>query len=107
MSVKKPLAALAIVAACTLTGSVFAQTPSTMPATAPASAAVPYPLTTCIVSGEELGGDMGEPVVMVYEGREIKFCCNACVKQFKADPQKFIKKLDEAAAKAPTTQKAS
>jgi len=29
----------------------------------------PYPLTTCIVSGEKLGG-MGDPYVFVHEGQE-------------------------------------
>ena len=61
----------------------------------------PYPLTTCIVSGDALGGDMGEPIVKVYGDREIKFCCKDCIKQFEADQAAFVKKIDEAAAKAP------
>jgi YHS domain-containing protein len=64
--------------------------------TAPASAAaVPYPLDKCIISGEKLGG-MGEPVVKVYDGREVKFCCNGCVKTFEKDEAKYFKKIDEA-----------
>ena len=59
----------------------------------------PYPLKTCVVSGEKLG-EMGKPVVYVHEGREIKFCCKDCIKDFKKDPAKYMKKLDEAAAKA-------
>jgi YHS domain-containing protein len=55
----------------------------------------PYPLTTCIVSGEKLG-DMGKPYVFIYEGREIKLCCTSCLKEFKKDPAKYIKKLEEA-----------
>jgi hypothetical protein len=62
----------------------------------------PYPLSTCVVSGEKLGS-MGDPVVYLFEGREIKFCCSNCEKEFKADPAKFVKKLDEA---APATQPA-
>jgi YHS domain-containing protein len=58
---------------------------------------VPYPLKTCIVSGEEFGGDMGDPVVIEYQGREIKFCCSSCVKKFNKDPEKYIKSLDEKA----------
>jgi YHS domain-containing protein len=58
-----------------------------------------YPLKTCIVSGEKLG-EMGDPYVFKYEGREIKFCCQSCVKDFKKDPAKYLKKIDEAAAKA-------
>ena len=60
----------------------------------------PYPLTTCVVSGEKLGGDMGKPVIYEYKGREIKFCCKDCRKDFDKDPAKFIKKLEAAEAKA-------
>lgn len=56
----------------------------------------PYPLDTCVVSGEKLGGEMGKPYVFTYEGREIKFCCKGCMKDFKKDPAKYLKKLDEA-----------
>ena len=54
----------------------------------------PYPLTTCVVSGEKLGGDMGKPYVFTHEGREIKLCCKSCLKDFKKDPAKYLKKLD-------------
>lgn len=59
------------------------------------AAADPYPLDTCIVSGEKLG-EMGEPIVKVYDGREIKFCCAGCPKKFEADKAAYLKKLDEA-----------
>lgn len=55
----------------------------------------PYPLKTCVVSGEKLG-EMGKPVVYEYKGREIKFCCKDCIKDFKKNPDKYIKKLDQA-----------
>jgi len=55
----------------------------------------PYPLTTCIVSGDKLGS-MGDAVVVVRDGREIKFCCKGCIKDFDKDPAKFITKIDEA-----------
>jgi YHS domain-containing protein len=58
----------------------------------------PYPLKTCIISGDKLG-EMGEPFVYEYQGREIKFCCKGCLKDFKKDPAKYIKMIDEAAAK--------
>ncbi len=58
-----------------------------------------YPLKTCVVSGEKLG-EMGKPVVYVHEGREIKFCCKDCIKDFKKDPAKYVKKIDEEAAKS-------
>ena len=54
-----------------------------------------YPLDTCVVSGGKLGS-MGEPVVYECEGREVRFCCAGCVKQFEKDPETYLKKLDEA-----------
>ena len=59
----------------------------------------PYPLKTCVVSDEKLGG-MGDAYVFEYEGREIKLCCKSCLKDFKKDPTKYIKKIEEAEAKA-------
>lgn len=55
-----------------------------------------YPLTACPVSGDKIGGDMGEPVNFVYKNRLIRFCCPGCKKDFLADPAKFIAKIDEA-----------
>ena len=63
-------------------------------------AAKPYPLTTCVVSDEKLGGDHGKPHVFTHEGREIKLCCKSCLKDFKKDPAKYVKKIEEAEAKA-------
>ena len=63
-------------------------------------AAKPYPLKTCVVSDEKLGGDMGDPYVFVHEGREVKLCCKSCLKDFKKDTAKYIKKIDEADKKA-------
>ena len=60
----------------------------------------PYPLTKCVVSGEKLGGDMGDPYVFTHEGREIKLCCKSCLKDFKKDTAKYIKKIEEAEKKA-------
>jgi YHS domain-containing protein len=53
----------------------------------------PYPLTTCIVSGEKLEDD--QAVGAVADGREYMFCCKSCLKDFKKDTAKFSKKLDE------------
>lgn len=62
--------------------------------------AKPYPLKTCVVSDEKFGGDMGEPYVFTQDGREVKLCCKSCLKDFKKDPAKYMKKIDEAEAKA-------
>lgn len=55
----------------------------------------PYPLTTCIRSGEKLGS-MGNPYVFILDGREIKLCCKGCLADFKKDSAKYLKQLDEA-----------
>ncbi len=68
---------------------------------ADAKAPKPYPLKTCIVSGEKLEGDMGKPYVFVHEGQEIKLCCKGCLKDFNKEPAKYIKKLAEAKTSAP------
>lgn len=60
--------------------------------------AKPYPLKTCVVSGEKLG-EMGDPYVFVHEGQEFKLCCKNCLKDFNKEPAKYVKKLKEAAAK--------
>ena len=57
------------------------------------AAAKPYTLDVCIVSGEKLGS-MGEPITIVHEGQEIKFCCDSCPPKFKKDPAKFLGKLE-------------
>ncbi len=58
----------------------------------------PYTLNKCIVSGDKLG-EMGEAFVYKYQGREIKFCCKGCLKDFNKEPAKYIKKIEQAEAK--------
>lgn len=81
---------LAVVGMWVASMAGLAAAPSTQPATRP------YPLKTCVVSGDALGGDMGDPVIYKYKGREIRFCCKNCVKDFEKDPAKYLKKLDDA-----------
>lgn len=54
----------------------------------------PYPLDVCPMSGRKLGS-VGTPVVMVYEGREVRFCCAGCVESFEEEPDKYWKQIDE------------
>ncbi len=54
----------------------------------------PYPLDTCIVSGQKLGA-MGDAVRTEYKDREIKFCCAGCKPKFEAKPDEYLKKIDE------------
>jgi hypothetical protein len=54
-----------------------------------------YPLNTCVVSHDSLGG-MGETVDALYEGQLIRFCCKGCVKSFNKNPEKYLKEIDSA-----------
>ena len=55
-----------------------------------------YPVETCIVTGEKLGGSMGEPINYIYHNRLIRFCCKGCIDEFNKEPAKFLAKLDKA-----------
>lgn len=59
---------------------------------ASAAATKPYPLDVCIVSGEKLGS-MGDPIVLVHQGQEVKLCCKSCKPDFEKEPAKFLAKL--------------
>lgn len=54
-----------------------------------------YPLKTCPVSGEELGG-MGEPLDLVHGTRLVRLCCKGCIKGFQKDPAVAMAKVDAA-----------
>ncbi|GAB4327549.1 MAG: hypothetical protein Kow0074_22950 [Candidatus Zixiibacteriota bacterium] len=71
--------------------------PATQAQTTDAATVKAYPLDYCLVSGEKLGS-MGDPVVKVYDGREVKFCCRMCVSDFEANQAVYLAKLDSAAA---------
>lgn len=47
--------------------------------------------TICPVSHEEID----EEFTYEYEGKTYAVCCNSCMKKFKKDPEKYIKKLSE------------
>lgn len=55
-------------------------------------AAKPYPLTTCLVSGEKLG-EMGQPIELIHNGQQLKFCCEKCVPKFQKDSAKYLAHL--------------
>jgi YHS domain-containing protein len=65
----------------------------------PTTKPIPYPLDTCAVCGMKLG-DMGKPYTFVYQGREIKVCDKSEEADFKKDPKKYLKEIDDAVAKA-------
>lgn len=62
----------------------------------------PYPLKTCVVSGEEIN-DKGEmkPHAFTHRGQEVKLCCKSCLKDFNKEPAKYLKKMEEEAKKTP------
>lgn len=49
----------------------------------------------CPVSGEEVGQGGMEPALYEYEGKIYNFCCAGCIEEFKKDPEKYIKKVEE------------
>lgn len=57
-----------------------------------------YPLDVCVVSGEELGGDHGEPIDIVVENRMFRVCCKNCIGDIEAEPSEFTAVLDDALA---------
>jgi YHS domain-containing protein len=61
-----------------------------------------YPLTTCVVGGEELGSGGMTPVDIIYEGRLVSFCCSDCEATFKKTPADYLKKIDDAVIAAQT-----
>src|SRR3989442_7397888 len=94
MKLLKPITAAVLIAAY-LTAPLAALSADSKDAKKPEKAQ-PYTLKTCPVSGEKLGGDMGDPYVFTYQGREIKLCCKDCKKDFDKDPKQYIKKIEEA-----------
>ena len=56
-----------------------------------------YPLTTCVVSGEKLGGDPTmKPYTFTHDGQEVRLCCKSCLKDFKKEPAKYMAKIKAA-----------
>lgn len=49
------------------------------------------PQTVCPV----LGGNINQQVYVDYQGKRIYFCCSGCDAEFRKDPDKYMKKLEE------------
>lgn len=47
----------------------------------------------CPVSGEKINEDT--KVTYEYEGKIYNFCCAMCIDEFKKDPDKYIKKIEQ------------
>jgi YHS domain-containing protein len=54
-----------------------------------------YPLKKCVVSGEALG-EHGRVVKVSHEGTDVYLCCKDCVKDFKKNPEKYVKMVKDA-----------
>jgi hypothetical protein len=70
---------------------------------AKAKARAEYPTPLCIVSGEHLEGGKIVEIVYQEEGkpdRLVRLCCHKCETRFKANPAKYLEKLDAAADRA-------
>jgi YHS domain-containing protein len=90
---------LKLIAGMILIVALFALAPSSRADGTNAVATVkPDLMTTCPVSGDKLGADMGKPYVMVYQGQEVKFCCPMCKADFDKDPAKYMAKIRAADA---------
>lgn len=63
------------------------------PAEAPKWNGDPYTLQNCPVGGGKLGS-MGDPVVEVINGREVRFCCASCIPKFKDNAEAYFEKID-------------
>jgi YHS domain-containing protein len=49
------------------------------------------PQTNCPV----MGGPINKQHYSDYQGKRVYFCCPACIPEFKKDPAKYIKKLED------------
>jgi hypothetical protein len=96
---KRTLLTVAMLASLAVTPALVRADGTNTPGSSTNATVKPYPLDYCIVSGDKFGGDMGKPIVTVYKGQEIKFCCKDCPPDFKKDPEKYMKKLAEAESK--------
>lgn len=52
---------------------------------------IPYPLERCLVADEPLPAQGA--LAHVHGGRELRFCCDGCLKKFEADPQHYLEKM--------------
>jgi YHS domain-containing protein len=49
----------------------------------------------CPVTGEKVGEGGMAGATYEYKGKIYNFCCSGCVEEFKKEPEKYIKKIEE------------
>jgi len=59
------------------------------------------PQTTCPV----MGNPIDKKYYVDYQGKRVYFCCPACPAKFKADPEKYIKKMKDQGVELENTPK--
>lgn len=77
-----------------LTATLLAAMPALAEEAAEERVGDPWPLNVCAKSGEELGS-MGDPVVKVIDGRELRFCCAGCIKGVEKSPESYLPEMDK------------
>ena len=93
---------IVILALIILAAARFGFATETPPA-ALAKARAEYPSPSCVVSGEHLEAGKIVEYVFKQEGkpdRLVRLCCHKCEARFKANPAKYLERLDTIAAKA-------
>jgi YHS domain-containing protein len=93
---KKVLLGMVVLAAIIMSAVLaYAQDQQTQaPATGTSQEAVNAGNDICPVSGDKVGQGM-EKATYEYEGKIYNFCCAVCIGDFKKDPEKYIKKVEE------------
>lgn len=91
------IAAALIVASCATESGRTPETTASQTDAAEAKTKVapkpkPYPLETCLVSGEDLD-EMDERVSTVHNGQTFEFCCKPCLVKFRKNPESYVAKL--------------
>lgn len=95
---KYAMAAVVVAVAVLFTGYSFAMcgtcdTEGQKSEKASSSAPVKVNNTYCPVSGEKIA--MENASTVEYNGKEYNLCCPACIKPFKADPEKYISEMKQ------------
>ena len=87
------IGAMALVAALLLTSCANDEPEEATPAGIPAAQEAPTEIAqkTCPV----MGGKIDPSIYVDHNGQRVYFCCKQCVETFKADPEKYLKKLAE------------
>lgn len=97
MAIRRSFAAFVVVAGASVSAALLSAAgpeAAHSHAAQPVRVGEPYTLGVCPVSGERLGS-MGDSIVKVYNGREVRFCCDSCVGEFEKDKDAGFAKIDE------------